>query len=98
MNRFKSVDSVKPHLTKGMVKKLRKDKWARAEVEVSQIEELGFPVIIFQKSVSTPHIRIFSVDYWPASTRFFDVNTQQWGVGFDNLKNYLVAQYKMGVW
>lgn len=86
----------KPELSKSYLKQYKLNKWALADAHIDQLKALGFDAVIFEKSVSTPHIRVEHCDYWPASTRWYDFQARRWGAGFIDLKTYIVSKYKKG--
>lgn len=77
----------KPNIPKGYKNLLRKNKWNHSDEVVSYFRNLKISVIIFDKSTSTPHLRIGdTLDYWPATTRFFLFKQRLWGIGYEALK------------
>lgn len=82
----------KPVLTKSYLKPFKQKKWSLYDEHKARIESLGHYVHLFESSIFTPHARISGrIDYWPASTRFFDREAKLWGHGIDSLLEYLNA-------
>ena len=85
----------KPNLPKGMKSFLKNNKWNHANEVVAYFRNLGITVHVFNKSQSTPHLRIGNaLDYWPATTRFFIYKSKLWGIGFESLKEVFTKKEK----
>lgn len=81
----------KPYISKQERAILRTLKWDHAMDVAIEFKKLGFKVITFDKSTATPHMRIADhVDYWPATSRFYDYDLKAWGLGYDSLKAHLL--------
>lgn len=85
----------KPELPKGKKSLLKNNKWNHANEVVAYFRSLGILVHVFNKSQSTPHLRIGkALDYWPATTRFFIYKSKLWGIGFEALKEVFTKKEK----
>lgn len=69
-------------------KALRARRWEHANEVVETFEREGVHVTQFPSS-DTPHLRIAGVDYWPATSRFYDLHTGETGFGFEELKKHV---------
>ena len=93
----------KPDLPIGIKNTLRKNKWNLCDEVLAYFEHLGISVHIFDKSKATPHLRIGNtLDYWPATTRFFIHSSKLWGIGYESLKqmfteNQMELEFKQAV-
>jgi hypothetical protein len=88
----------KPLLEKGIRKDLRRNKWEHFEEVKYYLERQGINYHVFTASKKTPHIRILDrIDYWPASTRFFDFKLKAWGVSWNSLKLHIQKNTKVNV-
>lgn len=89
------LTTAKPHLTGSEKKLLRKNKWEHATFVMKDLKRIGIDAIMFEKSTGTPHIRaLYAIDYWPASTRFFDHDLKVWGLGYTAFRNHAVTVYE----
>ena len=87
----------KPEVPKAILKDLRKKKWIIAEEAEKELRKLGFYVEMFECPY-TPHMRVLNVDYWPASSRFYDRIKHKWGIGYENYKYYVSnVKLKLGI-
>lgn len=85
----------KPHLSKSKRTILRTQKWDHADEVTKELTIMGFKVHRFEASISTPHLRINNkIDYWPASTRFFNYELKAWGLGYEHLCTHLLDFFK----
>lgn len=94
---IKPMFAEKPRLTKSNRKPLRKRKWEHAEEISNEMIKLGYEFQCFP-SFSTPHFRIEgTIDYWPATTRFFDSELKCWGIGYEPLLRHIEMKRSMHV-
>lgn len=87
--------SIKPPISKDVLKVFRKTKWESAERIQAHLTSLDVNCVIFDKNNSTPHMRAENTDYWPSTQRFYDRDTKLWGAGESQFEAYVLRK-KLG--
>lgn len=71
-------------------RELRKRKWEHSEEVLAFCAEEKLEVTQFERSKSTPHLRIWGIcDYWPATAHFIDFDRKTEGYGYEDFKEYV---------
>lgn len=71
----------------------RMRKWEHANEVVKFFAEKNISAHVFEAS-STPHIRVLLIDYWPATQRFYDLQTGRKGKGFDQFAKLALSKHE----
>lgn len=84
---------MKPELNKSYLRKLKSIKYELAEFEKQILIKFKIPFHLFHGNKYTPHFRINGIyDYWPATSRYFNIKNHQWGFGFEKLVNVILSE------
>lgn len=82
----------KPQIDSKLRKHLKQNKWDIGNEHCEELLKMGCTVVFFN-CTDTPHMRIDDwIDYWPASSRFYDRYDGLWGAGFEDLKLCVVSR------